>query len=74
MKFLADGLVARTIRQARVEYVHTLTHVHSLVPLCGESPRGLSEKRQVSFPGSKAGGPLCRKQWKKHVDRNVLLM
>lgn len=72
MKFLAGGLVARRARQARIVYIHT--DVRSLVPLCGQSLRGLSEKRQVSFPGSKAGGPLCRKQWKKHVDRSVLLM
>ena len=60
MKFLAISLHEGF--DMHVSYIHIHTNVHLLVPLCGQSPRGLSEKRQVSFPGSKAGGPLCRKQ------------
>lgn len=40
-------------------------HKRAFVPPCGERLRGLFEKRQVSFTGLKAGGSLCRKQWKR---------
>lgn len=58
MKFLtAASWLHEGVPQAR------RTHTNVFVPPCGERPRGLFEKRQVSFAAClKAGGPHCRKQ------------
>lgn len=63
MKFLtAASWLHKGVRQV------SSTHTDVFVPPCRERPRGLFEKRQVSFTGLKAGGPLPETVKEGHVD------